>query len=103
MEALFAHLGLNPIDLLAGFSGGMVAALLSAPSRPTAWGVFSAVIVGSLTAGYLGPVAPSYFGMKSSSGTSFVIGIAGIPISRALLNTMKRIRWMPNGTESKGD
>jgi len=103
MEALFAYLGLNPIDLLAGFSGGMVAALLSTPAKPTVWGVFSAVIVGSLTAGYLGPVAPNYFGMKSSAGTSFVIGLAGIPISRALMNAMKRIRWMPGDQTRQGD
>jgi hypothetical protein len=93
MEALLAHFGISITDLFAGFSGGMVAALVGTGSKPTAGGVFTSVVIGALTANYLGPVAPAYIGLKPSTGSSFVIGLGGMPICKAVIAGLRRIRW----------
>lgn len=95
METFLFHIGVNPPDLFAGFSGGLVAALVVAGPRPNLWGLFSSVLVGAFTAAYLGPIVPTWVGMKPSAGASFGVGLAGMPICKGIIAAAARIRWSP--------
>lgn len=95
MEAFLLHIGINPADVFAGFTGGMIAGLVTTGGRPTIWNVFVSVVVGAGLAGYGGPVLPAYIGAKPSGFASLVIGIGGMPISRLIIAGISRVRWSP--------
>lgn len=95
MEAFLIHIGVNPADVVAGFSGGMCAALVTTGSRPTLWGVATSILIGACAGGYAGPVAPAYVGLKPSPFASFVIGLCGMPLCRMFIKGAERLRWVP--------
>ena len=80
MEAFLLHIGINPADVFAAFTGGVCAAFATQGSRPTLLGVVSSVIVGTGVGSYGGPVLPTYVWLKPSGFWTMVIGFSGLPI-----------------------
>lgn len=95
MEAFLLHIGVDPRDLFAGFTGGVLAGLVTSGSRPNVWALFCSVIIGTGAASYGGPALPLYIGMKPTGFTSFVIGLSGTPIIKTIIAGVSRIRWSP--------
>lgn len=95
MEAFLIHIGIAPADVFAGFTGGVLAGLVTSGARPNVWGIFCSVVIGVGAASYGGPVLPLYVGMKPTGFTSFVIGLAGTPIVKAIIAVVTRFRWSP--------
>ena len=94
-------------QVIAGFAGGVVAALVASGPRPNLWGIISSVIVGALAGGYLGPIAPQWFphwmGTKPSPGVSFGIGVAGLPLCKGIIAAAQRLKWSSqNGSGRNG-
>ena len=90
-----SYLGITAPNLFAGFTGGVVAALLTSGATPRIWSIFVAVMVGAGTGAYLGPVAPVYVGVKPSVGATFVVGLISTPLCKMLIAAYSRIRWSP--------
>ena len=80
MEAFLIHIGINPADVFAAFTGGVCASFATQGSRPTLIGVISSIIVGTGVGAYGGPVLPTYIGLKPSGFMSFLIGASGLPV-----------------------
>jgi len=80
MEAFLLHIGINPADVFAAFTGGVCASFATQGSRPTLIGVISSIIVGTGVGAYGGPVLPTYIGLKPSGFWSFIIGASGLPV-----------------------
>ena len=95
MEAFLIHIGINPTDIFAGFTGGLLAALALSGPRPNLWTIFCSVMVGTGTAAYLGPIIPFWIGLKPSPGASFGVAVAGMPICKGIIAAAQRIRWSP--------
>lgn len=95
MEAFLLHIGINPADVFAAFTGGVCAAFATQGSRPTVLGVVSSIIVGTGVGSYGGPVIPAYFGLKPSGFATFAVGAAGLPIIAAIRAAAARIKWSP--------
>lgn len=103
MEVFLIHIGVNPTDLFAGFTGGMLAGLITSGSRPNAWSILCAIVIGAGAASYLGPVAPPYVGIKPSGSASFVIGLAGTPICKRVILAIGRLKWSPVSQKVQDD
>jgi peptidoglycan/LPS O-acetylase OafA/YrhL len=103
METFLLHIGVNPTDIFAGFTGGMLAGLVSSGSRPNVWSLFCTIVVGTGAAAYLGPFAPLYVGAKPSAGTSFIIGLGGMPICQAIIKGAARFKWSPMERKLDGE
>lgn len=95
MDALFAYLHVNPVDFFAAFTGGVCAALVSSGTRPNAWNIFVAVVVGTGVGSYGGPVLPPILGYKPSGFASLLIGASGLPIIRGAIYSAKLIKFGP--------
>ena len=95
MDTFLLQMGISPSDLFAAFTGGVVAALVTSGPRPNAWGIFVAVIVGTGTGAYFGPIAPPYVGIKPSPGATFGVGVLATPIIKGLIAAYSRLRWSP--------
>jgi hypothetical protein len=89
-------IGIKVQDLVAGFAGGVVNAFVFKRSDP--WSIVGSVIVGALTANYLGEPASKYIGM--GGGTSaFIVGLTGMAICQGLMEAVKR--WRPGVTDDE--
>lgn len=78
------EMGLNVGRLIAGFSGGVVAAVGLGVRSPSA--VVSTVVAGTLTANYLGPGAVHYLGpWFGDFGSAFLVGLGGMGITRGVI------------------
>jgi hypothetical protein len=95
MEAFLIHIGINPADVFAAFTGGVCAAFATQGSKPTVLGVVSSIIVGTGVGSYGGPVLPSYLGFKPSGFATFAVGAAGLPIITGIRAAASRLRWSP--------
>lgn len=95
MEAFLLHIGINPADVFAAFTGGVCAAFATQGSRPTVLGVVSSIIVGTGVGSYGGPVIPAYLGLKPSGFATFAVGAAGLPIIATIRAAASRIKWSP--------
>lgn len=93
MEAFLTHVGVNVTDLFAGFCGGVVNAFVFRKSNP--WEIIGSVVVGTCTAAFLGPTAPTFISIKPSPMASFIIGLAGMTICQGLVTGVKRLRFTP--------
>lgn len=80
MEAFLIHIGINPADVFAAFTGGVCAAFATQGSRPTLIGILSSIIIGTGVGSYGGPVLPTYVDLKPGGFWTFVIGFSGLPI-----------------------
>ena len=80
MEAFLLHIGVNPSDVFAAFTGGVCAAFATQGAKPTLVGVVSSIIVGTGVGSYGGPVLPTYIGAKPGGFWTLIIGFSGLPI-----------------------
>ena len=90
-----SQIGIQVHDLVAGFAGGAANAFVFKKSTP--WAVIGSIVVGGLTANYLGSVFAKFVG--TSPGTSaFIVGLAGMAICQGIVesasswNPLKRLK-----------
>lgn len=88
------ELGIRLPDLLAGFCGGIVSAL--AMRQTTMPQIMTSVIVGGLTANFLGVPAATYVGFANTGAPSFIVGLGGMAICQGLIEAIKK--WRPGGS-----
>lgn len=94
-DDFFSLIGINFKDLVAGFMGGVsnVVVLRKTKFLP----IVGSIIVGGLTANYLGGTVAQLFG-TSSGFSSFVVGLGGMAICQGIIesagswNILKRLR-----------
>lgn len=103
MEAFLIHIGVNPTDAFAGFTGGLIAALVVSGPRPNLWSIFCSVVVGAGCGAYFGPLVPmwvpTWMNLKVGPGVSFGTGLAGMPICKGIIAAARRVRWGTRGDE----
>ena len=97
-------LGIDVVKLLAGFAGGTVAALTVSRNEP--WQLLIRVIVGGLTANYLGAPAETYVSehiYDLGHGTSFLLGVIGMIVCQGVLTwaKLRSKRYADNGRETQ--
>jgi hypothetical protein len=85
-------IGIRVPDLLAGLAGGVVNAFVFQRSSP--WAIVGSVVVGALTANYLGePAARMIGGGISGGAAAFIVGLGGMALCQGLVEAIKR--WRP--------
>lgn len=78
-------LGLHAKTLIAGFSGGVVHALVFKQREPLA--VIGSVLTGTLTANFLAPVVAHYVGdWLGDGGSAFVVGLTAMAICQSVMS-----------------
>ena len=77
------ELGFSAPRLIAGFSGGVVAALFLFRKSPAA--AVSSVVAGTLTANYLGPAALHYLPDWAAGGATFIVGLSAMVICQGII------------------
>lgn len=87
MKDFLTSLGLELSDLVAGFFGGVVNALVIKRSDP--WSIASSVIVGALTAAYLSGWVSTQFGFGRGTA-GFVVGLCAMAICQGLVEIAKK-------------
>ena len=99
IEELQAILGVKLAHLVAGFFGGLVRAVIN-PNGSTTYTV-GATICGTLTAGYLTPIAfplmVRYFGASVAGidgAVGFLMGLCGLAIAEGFVKLARR--WKDN-------
>ena len=103
-EPLQTFLGVKLAHLVAGFFGGLVRAIIN-PNGSKAY-AFGATIVGTVTAGYLTPIAvplvERYFGPSADGvegAVGFLMGLCGLAITEGAVKLARR--WKDNPTLPK--
>lgn len=101
MEAFLIYMHIDPSDLFAGFSGGILAVFVTAGPRPNLWTIFCSIGSGAITGAYFGPVAPywvpSSWGVKPGPFVSCVCGCAGMSLGRLVIAGAQRLKWRDSG------
>lgn len=93
------ELGIKVPDLVAGFAGGVVNAFVFKRSRP--WAIVGSVVVGALTANYVGEPLSKFLGMGGGTG-AFIAGLAGMALCQGLVDAARRWRPGPPGANGGG-
>lgn len=88
------ELGIKGPDVIAGFAGGVVNAFVFKRSAPIA--IIGSVVVGTLTANYLGAAVAEYLHVSNGSA-AFLVGVSGMAFVQGLIETMKN--WRPFGSK----
>lgn len=77
-------IGIHLQDLIAGFAGGVANSFVFKKSKP--WAIIGSIVVGGITANYLGVTVSKIIG--TSSGTSaFIVGLAGMGICQGIVES----------------
>jgi len=101
-EPVSTAIGIKLASLVAGFAGGVVS--LAFLSNLTRWQAAMAVVVGSLSAAYMTPVAIVYMGWTDrpelQNGTAFVIGLTAMNLIPAI--KAAAARWTPKSQQGDG-
>jgi hypothetical protein len=84
-------LGLRLPDLIAGFAGGVVNALVFHRAEPLS--IVTSTVVGALTANYLGEPSSHVTGL-SEGASSFVVGLAAMAITQGIMTAVQQ--WRPS-------
>jgi len=90
VHGLLADLGIHLNNAVAGFAGGVVNAFVFRRSDP--WSIVGSVVVGTLTAAYLGEPVAGYLGAKGAAA-GFIVGLGGMAICQGILEALKK--WRP--------
>lgn len=90
MKQFLLELGIKIPDLIAGFAGGVVHAFVFQRQNPLE--VIGSVVVGALTANYLGETAGRLIG-ASDGAAAFIVGLGGMAICQGLFQAAQR--WRP--------
>lgn len=81
------------------WAGGLAGALVSALHTPglNVWGKLSAVVVGTLAAGFITPAAAEAGGLSkgSTAAAGFFIGLVGMAVTAILVNGAAKARENP--------
>lgn len=96
-------LGLHSLDLIAGLLGGLVAALVLRQSNP--WNIMTSVIVGAITANYLGGYVDIMTGPTvTREAGDFIIGLTSMVVCQKLLDSAQnwKFPWSKNGNGKTG-
>lgn len=88
--SLLVQLGIKIPDLVAGFGGGVVNAIVFKRADPAS--IIGSMIVGALTANYLTEPVSRYLG-TSQSASGFIVGLAGMAICQGIVEAAKS--WRP--------
>jgi len=92
---LIEWLGLRIPDLIAGFAGGVVNSFVFRHGEP--WAVIGSMIVGALTANYLGEPTARLLNL-SEGASSFLVGVAGMAIVQGIVSAAQNYRFnLPSG------
>jgi predicted MFS family arabinose efflux permease len=92
------NFGIDPTRMLAGFCGGAVHAFVFRQTDP--YTVASSIVVGTLTANYLGAAAGNYIGTWIGvQGASFVTGLVAMIVCQAIVSAAKAWKPRTNGGE----
>lgn len=83
------ELGIKWPELVAGFAGGLVNAIVFKRTMP--WSAIGSVVVG--TANYLSEFVGRFIGTPSGAA-AFIIGLAGMAPCQGLIDAAKR--WRPS-------
>ena len=94
----WADFGIKVPDLVAGFAGGIVNSFVFNRSDPRS--VIGSMVVGALTANYLGDPATRIIG-TGPGATAFIVGLAGMAICQGIIEAAKK--WRPAGPGGKTD
>lgn len=89
---LLVQLGIRLPDLVAGFGGGVVNAIVFKRADPVS--IIGSMIVGALTANYLTDSVSHYLG-TGSGASAFIVGLAGMAICQGIVEAAKS--WRPFG------
>ena len=84
-------LGLRLPDLVAGLAGGAVNAVVFRRVNP--WAAAGSMVVGGLTANYLGEPAAHVLSLGNGAA-SFIVGVAGMALCQAIISAAQN--WRPN-------
>jgi zinc transporter ZupT len=91
------QLGINVHDMIAGFAGGTVNALVLKQSDP--WSIIASMVAGALTANYMTDPVSRYLG--TSAGTSgFIVGVTSMALVQGLIAAARS--WKPVGPGGGG-
>lgn len=91
-------IGLNLKIMIAGFAGGLCNALVFRQTDP--YTVVASVIVGTLSANYLGPLAFQMVGnWIGEPGSGFFVGLGGMALCQALVELAKKYKAPTGGTD----
>jgi len=90
MNGWLHELGIVVPNLVAGFAGGVVNALVF--RRADALSIIGSVVVGSLTANYLGDPVSKMIG-TTPHVAAFLVGMGGMAFVQGLIEAMKG--WRP--------
>ena len=85
--------GLHVQDLVGGASGGIVSSFVMGRAGPLA--ICSSIIVGALTANYLGEPAAKIIGTGQGS-TTFIVGLGAMVICQKIIDVIQR--YNPGGS-----
>lgn len=91
-DDFLTQIGLNLRDLLGGFAGGMVHAVVFTRAQP--WAAVGSIVVGALTAAYLTDAAVMTIGL-SQKPASFIVGLGGMAICQGVLEAIAKYRFGP--------
>lgn len=90
--SLLVQIGVKLPDLVAGFGGGVVNAIVFKRSDPGS--IIGSMIVGALTANYLAESFGHFLGTGQGS-SAFIVGVAGMAICQGIVEAAKS--WRPFG------
>lgn len=82
--------GIRVQDVLAGLAGGVVNAFVFKRSNPVA--IIGSIVVGALTANYLGEAAQRYTG-TSGGAAAFIVGLCAMAVCQGLIEVASK--WRP--------
>lgn len=95
IQDALTSLGLELKVLVAGFLGGLANVFFM--KKVAAWQAVGSVFIGTVTAGYLTPIAIRVFGFDLGGGASFVIGLCAMAICQGLFSIANRWSGDNNG------
>lgn len=95
---LLKELGIRISDVMAGFAGGVVNAFVFKRANPVA--IIGSIVVGALTANYLGEVATRYVPGVSNNASAFIVGLCAMGICQGLVETVARWKFKPRNPDA---
>ena len=90
MLDFLSDLGFHIKDIVAGFAGGIANAFIFKKSNP--WAIMGSIIVGGLTANYLGSALSKLLG-TSDGASAFIVGLVGMAVCQGIVESYSS--WSP--------
>lgn len=87
---MLSDLGIKLPDMIAGIGGGVVNAVIFKRTHP--FGYIGSVVVGAVTANYLGAEVSGRIAV-SAGASSFLVGMAGMVLCQSIISAVKK--WRP--------